>query len=268
MRNAITLAYSEAGTDLQVQFFDTLGTPTGAQAAASRAKAFDPGLVLGPLFGANVAPVRAGLGQDGPALLAFSNDISKANQKDFIFGLTPANATERILQYAAEQNKNNIAILYPQTEFGRAAVTRALNLAPTLGLRIILAEAYTPGPGQAAITSRQRAAANVGAVHNRIDALFIPDRSGALREIAALAVSNNLDPRENTYLGTHQMDDVALLSEPSLRGATFSAPADSLFQFEAEFADRYGTDPRPVSVSAYDAMILVVQLYNYIWPRL
>ena len=72
MRNAINMAYNTSGTGLEVQFFDTQGSSEGAQAAAAQAKAFNAGLVLGPLLGANISSARLGLGvEDIPILSLF-----------------------------------------------------------------------------------------------------------------------------------------------------------------------------------------------------
>ena len=259
MRKAIALAKQDTGTNLEVQFFDTQGSAEGATAAATQAKTFGAGFVLGPLLGANIDSVRAGLG-DNPVILAFSNDVTKAGSNNFIFGLTPANSARRILQYAAAQGKTSIGILFPENDFGRAATTAATTMAPSMGLTIVISEGYSPSAGRDGAASRQSAAQKVGTQRENIDGLFIPDGGGRLREVASLAFFYRVDPRSDTYLGTQLMDDTSLTTEPALNGAKFSALQGTLAQFESRFAAAYGSSPRSISAVAYDAMALAASL--------
>ena len=259
MRNAIALAQQDTGTGLEVQFFDTQGSSAGAAAAAAQAKSFGAGIVLGPLLGANIDSVRSGLG-NGPAIVAFSNDVTKAGNNNFVFGLTPANSAKRILQYAARQGKTQIAILYPQNDFGRAATAAAVAVAPSLGINIVMSEGYSSSAGRDGASSRQAAAQKVGARRGSINGLFIPDGGGRLREVASLAFFYEVDPRQDTYLGTQLMDDASLTTEPALNGAKYSAVQGTISQFESRFAAAYGSSPRSISAVAYDAMALAATI--------
>ena len=175
IRNAINMAQSTLGSDLQLQFFDTQGSSEGAQAAAAQAAGFDAGIVLGPLLGANISAARAGLGSNSPSILSFSNDITKAGGNNYIFGLTPTNSAKRILEFAVSQGKTRIAILFPENDFGRAATSAAQNMAPLMGITIIASEGYSPSAGRDGAASRQEAASRVGALRASVDGLFIPD---------------------------------------------------------------------------------------------
>lgn len=259
MRNAITMAANDRGGDLEIQYFDTRGTQEGAQAAGAQARDFGAGVVLGPLVGNNIAPARAGLG-GGTPIVAFSNDVSKASPNNFVFGITPANSTRRILQYAASTGKRNIGILYPQNSFGIAAEAAAQQMASGLGINIVSSLGYSADVGREGAASRQTAANEMGKLRDQVDGLFIPDSSGRLREVSSLAFFYRLDPRNESYLGTHLMDDAALTSEPSLNGAHFSALQGSLAEFEQRFATSFGRAPRSSSVVAYDALAMVAGL--------
>ena len=120
--------------------------------------------------------------------------MTKAGGTNFIFNITPANSAKRILEYAAAQGKLRIAILYPENDFGRAAKTAALNMAPGMGITVVLSEGYSPSAGRDGAVTRQEAAAKVGELSDQIDGLFIPDGGGRLREIASLAFSMRLIP--------------------------------------------------------------------------
>ena len=259
MKNAMQLAQSDFGGGMEVQYFDTAGSPAGAQAAAAQAAAFGPGIVLGPLLGTNIASVRSGLGEE-PALLAFSNDVTKAGGNNYIFGLTPANSAKRILQYAASIGRKSIGILYPDNDFGRAATAAANQLAPSLGITIVRSRKYSPAAGREGAASRQAAAESMGAVAGSINGLFIPDGGGRLREVASLAFFYRLEPGSEAYLGTQLMDDSPLGTEPALNGARFSSLGGSLSQFETRYAAAYGGTPRSISAVAYDAMALMASL--------
>jgi len=259
MRNAVTLAMADQPSELEVQFFDTQSTAAGAQSAGAQARSFGAGLVLGPLIGANIEPARSGLG-NGPSMVSFSNDVTKASPGNYIFGVTPANGTKRILQYASTQGKRNIGILYPDDNFGRASFAAATEIAPSLGINIVAAISYSPAAGREGASSRQTAAQEMGRRRSEIDGLFIPDGGGRLREIASLAFFYRLDPGSEQYLGTQRMDDPSLTTEPALNGANFSAIQGTRAQFESRFAAQYGSTPRSTSITAYDAMLMAASL--------
>ncbi len=259
MRNAIALAIGDRASDLEIQYFDSLGTAEGALAAGQAARAYEAGLVLGPLVGTNVAAVRQGLG-NGPAIVSFSNDITKASPNNFIFNLTPAASTQRILQYAATNGKRNLGILYPDNALGQISANAAAALAPGLGLTIVASLPYAVDAGREGAASRQAAAEQMAALREEIDGLFLPDRGPRLREITTLAFFYELEPTEEAYLGTHLMDDPALSSEPALRGAHFTGIAETLNTFSDRYKQEFGASPQIHSVSAYDAMSMALIL--------
>ncbi len=259
MRNAISLAISDRASDLEIQYFDSLGTSEGALAAGQAARDYGAGLVLGPLVGTNLADVRQGLG-NGPAIVSFSNDITKASPNNFIFNLTPSASTQRILQYAATNGKRNLGILYPNNALGQISATAAAALAPSLGLTIVASLPYAIDAGREGAASRQAAAEQMAALREEIDGLFLPDRGPRLREIATLAFFYELEPIEEAYLGTHLMDDPTLSSEPALSGAHFTGIAETINAFSDRYKQEFGTSPQIHSVSAYDAMSMALIL--------
>ena len=259
MRNAVTMALNDNAGQVEVQFFDTAGTEAGALAAGQAARAFGAELVLGPLVGRNIESARRGLGS-GPAIVSFSNDISKAKANNFIFNVTPANSTQRILEYAAQTGKTNVGILYPDNELGQVSVQAATGAAQTLGLTIVAALPYSADAGREGAASRQAAAQLMAEKKDEIDALLLPDSGGKLREIATLSFFYELEPKTEAYLGTHLMDDASLTTEPALNGAHFSAISESLDLFETRFATNFGAAPRLTAVAAYDAMSMAASL--------
>ena len=259
MRDAVTLAISERGSGLEVQFFDTGGTEDGARTAGVAARSFGAELVLGPLIGRNIAAVRQGLG-NGPAIISFSNDIRRAGRNNFIFSVTPAHATTRILQFAAQNQQTNLGLLYPDNIQGQAALDATERAARPLGLTVVAALPYSVDAGREGATSRQETAQQLGDLREEIDALFLPDSGGRLREVASLAFFYQLNPDAEAYLGTHLIDDPALATEPALNGAHFAAIGGSLEPFRTRFANQFETSPRLFSVAAYDAMSLASSL--------
>lgn len=286
MRNSIALASMDRPSNVEIKYFDSLGTAEGAFAAGQGAQSFGAGLVLGPLVGANISEVRRGL-NTGASIISFSNDATKASPNNFIFNLTPADSINRVLEFSAANENLSIGMLYPSNDLGRASAAAAAQIAPTLGIDLVAAFPYDVDAGRDGATSRQEAAQKMAELSDLIDGLLLPDRGPRLREIATLAFFYELEPPEEnledssdldqepqatesneeprnkiTYLGTHLMDDASLANEPALSGAYFAGINDRLEQFEQRYSNNFSSSPQIHSVAAYDAMSMAISLVS------
>ena len=261
MQNAINMALVDRPSQLEVQYFDTNGTEQGALAAGHAARDFGADLVLGPLVGRYINVVRQGLGS-GPPIISFSNDDTKAQNGHFIFNVTPMNAVESILDYAVQNGRTDIGLLYPDNLLGEASLKAATGTALNLGINIVAAFPYSAESGREGAASRQDAAEQMAELKDQIDALLLPDSGGKLREVATLSFFYEIEPEMVSYLGTHLMDDASLTTEPALKGAYFSGFSEGLALFETRFATRFGGSPQLTSIAAYDAISMIVTLVN------
>ncbi len=105
--------------------FDTQGTPQGAARAATEAKAVQPDVVLGPLFGRHVPIVRQEMAGDNAATLAFTNDAQQAGSNTFAMGLSVGAQVERMVSFLAGEGKNRLIVIGPDTEYTQRAIAAA-----------------------------------------------------------------------------------------------------------------------------------------------
>ncbi len=130
--NATAIALFE---DEQAQFelvpFDTRGTPTGAAAAAGSAARERVDLVVGPLFGRHVGPVRQALQGSNTPILTFTNDTDLAGNNVFVMGLSVEDQIDRLAEFLRASNRGRLLVFGPDNDYTR----RALQAAQTLSAR-------------------------------------------------------------------------------------------------------------------------------------
>jgi ABC-type branched-subunit amino acid transport system substrate-binding protein len=130
--NATAIALFE---DEQARFelvpFDTKGTPTGASAAAGSAMRERVDMVIGPLFGRHVGPVRQALQNSNTAILTFTNDTDLAGNNVFVMGMSVEDQIERLAQFLRANNRGRLLVFGPDNAYTQ----RALNATRTLASR-------------------------------------------------------------------------------------------------------------------------------------
>lgn len=261
--NAIANAARMAMTDLadpalDLRVHDTQGTPAGARAAAEAAAGEGAALLLGPLFGANSGAVGDVALRAGVNVVSFSNDSSVAGGAVYVSGFTPETEAERIVGYAAAQGRDRLAVFYPETAYGQAALRGAERAAGGIGSRVVVTSGYAPSfEGiQASAGAFSGAALAAGA-----NAVLIPDSGQSLRAAAAFLDYGGLAPGEVQYLGLGQWQGAGTRQEATLRGGWFPAPDPDRFATFADlYAARHGARPPLVAVLGYDAVQMVGQL--------
>jgi hypothetical protein len=261
--NALANAARMAAVDLadptmELRVYDTAGNPGTARAMAQKAVGEGAALILGPLFSANtggVGDVAAGAGIN---VVSFSTDSKVAGGPVFLSGFLPESEAERIVGYAASRGRARIAVFYPQTGYGNAALRGADEAARSGSARVVLASDYTRTFQGIQDNSEPFAGAAIAA---GATAVLLPDSGQGLRSASAFMDYNGLDPAEVKYLGLGQWNSSATLQEPTLQGGWFPAPdPGKLDVFSSLFSARYGAQPPFIAVLGYDAVQVAGQL--------
>jgi ABC-type branched-subunit amino acid transport system substrate-binding protein len=261
--NALANAARMAAVDLSdplldLRIYDTGGNPQTARAVAQKAVGDGAALILGPLFGANTGGVGDVAGAAGINVVSFSTDSAVAGGPVFLSGFLPEAETRRIIGYAASRGFDRIAVFYPQTEYGAAALRGAEQAAASRGARVVAALGYsrTFQGIQDASAPFAGAALDAGA-----SAVLLPDRDQGLRSAGSFLDYNGIDPARVKYLGLGQWNSSATMQESALRGGWFPAPdpgkADS---FTRLYAARHGAAPPFIAILGYDAVQVAGQL--------
>ncbi|MCG7393349.1 penicillin-binding protein activator [Microvirga sp. ACRRW] len=266
MRNAADLALSEfQGSDLSILVKDDRGTPEGAQAAASQALSEGAQLIIGPLFAGSVQAAGQVARQAGKPLIGFSSDRASATQGVYLLSFMVQAEVDRIIAYAASQNRRSIAALIPDTAYGRVAETQLREAAVENGMRVVAIERYPAGQPQGAV---QRLAQVIGGPAPQVDALFIPDNGDGLPTVAQALQTIRFNAQRVQPLGTGVWDEARVFGLPALQGGWFAAPDKRGFMdFAARYRARFNNNPVRLATLSYDAVTLAAALARMQGPQ-
>jgi branched-chain amino acid transport system substrate-binding protein len=250
--NATTMAILDTNSqNIRITTYDTANGPA---AAANQAMQDGNKLVLGPLLGAEVAPVAAVARAARVPLITFSNDPGVAARDVFVMGTTQDNAILRVVQFAHSKGINRFAVLAPKGEFGARAAASYAAAVKSVGGTLVASDSYDR-PNNSVLSAAARLKAKGG-----YQAVLIADTpryaglaAGRLKGAGAAS------PR---ILGTDMWaGDPAASSTPALRGAWFAALSDTRYrQFSSSYQTRFGTAPFRGATMGYDSVLLTVRI--------
>ena len=262
MLAAIELALFDTGTEA----FALMPKDTGGDAvtAARVAKeAIDQGadVLIGPLFGSNVAPVAEAARAADVPVVAFSNDLRATGSGAFLLSFPPEEEIERIVDYAVRQGVTTFALLGPEGAVGQRSADALRLFAAERQARVASVELYGSDN-----SSRLRAAERLVQTLRPIAqgapgtvAVILPSGGVELRSAAPLVGYYGLDTRIVRLLGTAQWDDPGVWREPALVGQAFAAPApEERSAFARRFQSLYGQEPSRLASLGYDAAALAI----------
>lgn len=263
MRQAAEMALAEfQNPDVALMTFDDQGTPAGAQAAAQQALAQGAQIILGPLF----APAVQAVGQVARAqnvpVIAFSTDENVAARGVYLLSFLPSSDVQRIVTYAASQDRRNIAALVPDDAYGTVVDAEFRALAARAGVRVVAVERYPLDRMRMQEPIRRIVPALAQA-----DALFIPDGGDAVALVVESLRAARAPLQNVKLLGTGRWDDPRLWRAQGMNGAWYAAPDAAGFEdFTGRFRARFNTDPARTATLAYDATLLVAALSRQVPP--
>ncbi len=247
--------FDTAGRDVKLLVRDS-AAEGGIAAAIQSLKTSEARVILGPLFGAE-AKAAAPLAQKAQLpLAAFSNDRSAAAPGAYMLGIAPEIQIARVVDYAQSQGLKSVALLVPNSAYGRIVVSAAQQSLVKAGGRVAGIEFYDSATATDALRRL-----GAGYAVNPFDALLIPEGGVKLKAILAQLSAFGIPRDRVKLLGSGLWNDIALAGEPALQGAWFAAPApDRLQRFESRYRQVYGQAPDPRAAIVYDAVTLAVAL--------
>ncbi len=266
MLNASQLAIFDLGGDnFELSPRDTTGTQQGASAAAQAAIAEGAQLILGPVFAADAKAITPIALQSGTSVISFSTDSTVASSGGFVLGFLPQTQITQIINYAASQGLQRIALITPQDAYGDMAAAafdghmRQRNLGNAGILRY---NANTgPTPEQIRGLSSRAIAVPGSVVQKPFDAVLIAASGSQSAKISEQLTQAGLPPTTVQRLGTGLWDQADAARQPSLQGAWYAASSPRLRQkFEARYQQTYGETAPRLATLAYDATALAIVL--------
>ena len=258
LRNAAELALKDfPGADVQILVKDDLGTTEGGQAAASQAIAEGAQLIIGPLNAVAARGVAGPARQAGVPVVTFTTDASVAARGVYLIGFLPSTDVERIVGYAAAQNRKSMAAIVPDDAYGLVVEAAFREQTARAGVRAMAVERYKGDPAD--MQAKAAAIAKLGA---QIDSVFVPDAAGNAAQVVQAMTSAGLDRTRVKFLGSGRWNDPAAFASPALAGGWFpGADAAGIDGFRSRYRQSFAnSDPGPLAVLGYEAVFLAAGL--------
>lgn len=269
MQNAAALAVQDVADNKFVLLpRDTKGTPEGAKAAAEQVLADGATLILGPLLSANVKAIEPLAREKQVNIISFSSDKTVAGDGAFVMGFLPGDQVRRIIGFAASKGRLKIAVLAPDTPYGRLVADVARAAAADAGATLVKTAFYDATAADLSATVRVFAEYKQRTKRQRkegtgldFDAVLLPEGGVRLLQVAPLLPFFDVDPDKVMFLGTGQWDSPIVYREPNLIGGYFAAPPPTArTAFMAEYKAAFGGEPPRLATLAYDATALAAML--------
>ena len=130
LKNASMLALDDIKNEnLILQYYDTQSTPSGARIAAENAIRQGAKILIGPLMSVEVQAIAEETIYQGVPVIAFSTAQEVLQPTVYTMGLLVEEQVDRIVSYAAAQNRKRLALLIPDNSTGNAVARAALKSA-------------------------------------------------------------------------------------------------------------------------------------------
>ncbi|KEO52940.1 penicillin-binding protein activator [Thioclava pacifica] len=258
LRNAANMAIADLqGVKIDLQVYNTAGSP--AQAAAMASKAVDEGakIILGPVYAESANAAGLAVASRNVNVLAFSNVTSVAGGNVFVLGPTFENTANRLVSYAVRQGKRRIMVVHEQTTAGEIGA-QAIQTAISRRGGSLAGVASYPFSQQGLVDATPQIAGRVKA--GDVDAVFMTaDTAGALPLLTQLMSEQGVNPQTTQYMGLTRWDiPPATLALPGVQGGWFAKPDPGLqAQFASRYQAAYGSAPLAIAGLGYDGIAAI-----------
>ena len=243
MTRAAALAQPADRKQPEFLVLDTRGTAQGAALAAGRAVAAGIGLILGPVFAAEIGPVVTGAA--GRPVLAFSNDAAVGATGAFSLGITASQGVSAILAYARSRGVRRVAVLTDAETWSIQSLAAARAVVSRLGVEIFEADIFgLAGSGEGLAGQLSTVAGGT-----LPDAILACRSDPASMEVCARIVELGVQ-----LLGPSSWSEGAGAILGAVEGAWFAAPDPAAFaSFAQTYEARHSSAPGLLAALAFDA---------------
>ena len=274
---AMMAAFDKRQSGVGVFFYDTAGTPEGAEKALKEAKKSYPSMIVGPVFSAEVSAVR----EEGARVpvLSFTSDSLAVDDDVHTLALMIPNQVERIVEYACKAGQRKFAVIGPENKVGEIVMNTlsdTIERCPDMTIQSVsLYDAKTvnfdPVVGKIVpqpIDSRRKDLTDeekeilAKPVSEQVDfdALLVFEDGMKLQQVMSMLSYYDITPRDIPVYGLSSWGG-AKISE--LIGGYYPAmPAKLSVNFNNRFYRTFGKKPSALAAYAYDAISLGIMLGN------
>ncbi len=263
VENAARLAIHDMqGVKVDLRVYATAARPEGAAEAAAQAVNDGAGIILGPIYAGSANAAGTAVSATGVNVLSLSNNTDIAGGNVFVLGNTFENTADRLVEYAVDNDRSRILIVYGQGETevkGFTAISAAIErhgaeLVGTASFAMTQNAVVEAAPEIAAAVENQDA-----------EAIFLTSgNAGALPILSQLMVENGVDIQTTQLIGLQRWDiPSSALELAPLQGGWFALPSPWLTrEFNARYSSVYGNQPHPITSLAYDGIAMIGALIS------
>ena len=274
---AMMAVFDKHQSETAVFFYDTAGTPEGAEKALELAHKIHPSLIVGPVFSAETSAVR-NEGADAP-VLSFTSDSGAVDDDVYTLALMIPNQIERIVEYACKAGQRKLAVIGPENKAGEMvmnalsdAIERCVDMeiksvslydTKTVNFDPVVAK-IVPQP----IDSRRKDLTDeekellLKPIAEKVDfdALLVFEDGVKLQQVMSMLSYYDITPTDIPIYGLSSWGGMKI---SELIGGYYPAmPAGLSADFNRRFYRTFGTKPSALAAYAYDAVSLGILLGN------
>ena len=252
-------------SNIQIISRDDQGEPALAvKAVEELVKQEKVSAIVGPLSSASSMAAAQRAEELGVVMISLAQreGIPAIGANIFRFSLTPGEQVRAILEAAVKRGKKLLAVLYPNSNYGKVFLSTTQSMASKYGASVRASQGYGSA-GNAAAELRQlkfsvsQASAQAPLGFN---ALFIPDSYSEVLKIAPNLKNAGLDQVQ--LLGTNAWNDPSIASQSGglLEGSVFldiyfkNSNSTLVKNFVSEFQAAFGGAPSTLEAMGYDAI--------------
>ena len=257
MKNAVMMAIGDINNNnLLVQFYDTKGTGSGARVAFENAMNVDSHLILGPLLAEEVTAISSMAKSKDVPVVSFSTSPAVLQDGVYTLGLLNDQQIRRIVNYAAAQGRQRLAVVLPDNQSGLNMYKSVMKAAQSAGVSVTKVGFYSPSAMDFSGLVTTMISGHSG--HDfGFDALLVPESSNRLKSITSMFSYYDVALPSVLFMGTSVWANTGLSKETELYGAVY--PVMSLSRqeaFEEKYYELFSSRPHGLSILAYDGVQL------------
>jgi len=221
--------------------------------------------IVGPLSsGSSLAAAKRAQELGVPMIsLAQKEGIPATGDFIFRFSLTPQEQVNALLTYAAQQKgKKLLAVLYPNTNYGKVFLSTMQAMAPQVGAKVSASQGFSSTANFADDLRQLKFSVSETTANAPLgfDGLFIPDSYASVLKILPQLKNSGI---ENVLLlGTNAWNDPSLakksggqLGDSAFLDVYFKDSSNPLVKsFTQEFQSVYGSEPSTLEAMGYDSV--------------
>lgn len=250
--------FDHGDASLELSFYDTHGTPQGANAAALKAIQAGAGLLVGPVFSNSVEAASGPARAAHVPLISFSTNQDIAGNGVFAFGFSPREQVREVLTYAVSHGYKVIAVIIPRSPYGNMVEEALKQVRVTAGDSIIFEVVYYSGD-TVALNKELNPVRTLNP-----DAIFIPEGGIMLSRIISSLLYQEIPLEKVQFFGTGQWDEESTLTNRTLEGAIIAAPDPrKSIAFDAKYEATYKEKPIRIASLGYDIVAMLSVLRKH-----